>query len=699
MTTRIGIIGTGNIARIHFEGWQQLPVDLVGHFDLDAAASQRASEQYGTKAYDSMDALLADVDMVDICTPSSVHKPCILAAAAAGKAIICEKPLARHIADCEEVIAACEAAGVPLYVAHVVRFFPQFAKAKEVLASGNIGNPGVIRTTRAGSFPNFGRAGFYGDLNKSGRVILDVAIHDIDYVRWCFGEVERVFARGTTFSDAPIHDHALVTLRFTNGTVGHIETSWASPPGEWRTRLEIAGDQGLIEWDAQDKDPILLALRDPDDDRGIQRSSASPLASQDNPYFAELAHFLDCYENGTEPRVTAHDALMAVKVALAAIESVRTAQPIDIATFQEPDYSNIPSGSRTGNPASLPATLPISPSPHLPVSPSSTRIAMFSYAHMHAASYTHSLQQLPGVEIVGLYDENPEHGQHIAERFGLSFFASGEALLDEGVDGVVICSENINHRPMVELAAGRVKHILCEKPISTTIEDAQAIIDVCAATDTKLQIAFPVRFSPSIQQLKTMMDSQKLGRILGVKCTNHGSMPGGWFVNSELSGGGAVIDHTVHVIDVLRWLWGSEVVEVYAEIGDSLLHPGLGIDDVGLLSFKFANGIYGTLDTSWSRPKSHPIWGDVKIELVGTDGIARVDSLHQYISVSSDVMGKHSWAGWGSNMDFGLVTDFVEMIRTGREPSITGYDGLKAMGVALAAYESAKIGKPVMIDN
>ena len=67
-------------------------------------------------------------------------------------------------------------------------------------------------------------------------------------------------------------------------------------------------------------------------------------------------------------------------------------------------------------------------------------------------------------------------------------------------------------------------------------------------------------------------------------------MPGGWFVDPALSGGGAVLDHTVHVIDVLRWLWGVEVTEIYAEIGDSLLHPGLGIDDAGLLSFTLSNG-------------------------------------------------------------------------------------------------------------
>ncbi len=325
------------------------------------------------------------------------------------------------------------------------------------------------------------------------------------------------------------------------------------------------------------------------------------------------------------------------------------------------------------------------------------RLGFFSFAHMHAVSYARSAQSMPGVEIVGIYDDNPARGEEWAEKLQSRFFASADALLTEGLDGAVICAENVNHRPLVEACAGRVGAILCEKPIATTIADAQAMIDVCAKSHTKLQIAFPVRFSQAVLQLKAQLDAGALGEIYSAKCTNHGSMPGGWFTDQHLAGGGAVIDHTVHVIDVLRWMWGAEVTEVYAEIGDSLLHPGLGIDDAGLLSFQLSNGVYGTLDTSWSRPKSYPTWGDVKIEILGETGLVRVDAFAQHIAVSSDKTGKTQWAGWGSNADAALLADFVGMIREDRQPSITGYDGLKALEVALAAYESARTGKPIKI--
>ncbi len=323
------------------------------------------------------------------------------------------------------------------------------------------------------------------------------------------------------------------------------------------------------------------------------------------------------------------------------------------------------------------------------------RIGMLSAAHVHAASYAACLQQIAGVEFSGVSDDDSARGQEFAGRFGTRFFPSDEALLAEQLDGVIICSENSRHRPLIELAARHTRHILCEKPIATTLPDAQAIIDACAASGARLQIAFPVRFSPPVAGLKQLLDQGVLGRIYSLKTTNHVTMPGGWFTDKTLAGGGAVIDHTVHVVDLLRWFWNAEVTEVYAEVGYELLHPGLGIDDAGMLSFALSTGAYGTLDTSWSRPAAFPTWGDVTIEVIGERGVIRLDAFKQHLAVYSNQTIKTQWVHWGSNIDLGLIRDFVEMITEGREPSITGYDGLKALEVALAAYRSAETGQPV----
>jgi predicted dehydrogenase len=325
------------------------------------------------------------------------------------------------------------------------------------------------------------------------------------------------------------------------------------------------------------------------------------------------------------------------------------------------------------------------------------RIGILSTAHGHAHSYATCLRTIPDVELVGVADENSMRGRAFAERFDIRPFDSAEALLTEGLDGVIICSANRHHRPLTELAARHTRHILCEKPIATTLGDAEAMIDACARTGAKLQIAFPVRFALPVLQLRALLQSGALGTIYSLKTTNHGQLPGSWFIDRELAGGGAVIDHTVHVIDLLRWFFNAEISEVYAEIGVGLLHDGLGIDDVGLLSFMLSNGIYGTLDTSWSRPSAFPTWGDVTIEVVAEHGWARLDAFKQQLAVYSNRASKAQWVGWGGNMDLGLMRDFVAMIVDGRAPSITGQDGLRALQVALAAYQSASAGAPISI--
>lgn len=332
---RIGVIGTGAIAAVHLDAWRQMPgIQLIGYFDVKSEAAQRAAQRYGGQAFATIDDLFAAVDIVDICTPGTAHKENVLAAAAAGKAIICEKPMARHLADAVEMVETCERAGVPLFPAQVVRFFPMYKQVKAQIDAGAIGKPAVYRSARNGSFPRPGRdfsATHYADFNLSGGVILDVAVHDIDFARWCCGEVERVFARGLTFAGREFQDHALITLRFASGAIGHIEVSWSHPRGAFHTRIEVAGDGGMTEWDSQDRPPLIAELYD--DEHGYRRVGSSPTAVIDEPYYAELAHFVAVVEGRAEPLVTARDGLEAVRVALAAIESMRTGKPVAMKDF------------------------------------------------------------------------------------------------------------------------------------------------------------------------------------------------------------------------------------------------------------------------------------------------------------------------------------------------------------------------------
>ncbi len=322
------------------------------------------------------------------------------------------------------------------------------------------------------------------------------------------------------------------------------------------------------------------------------------------------------------------------------------------------------------------------------------RIGILSLAHMHAYSYASAVNKLPNAKLVGIYDEDENRGKQGAEQFHTKFFADAEALL-QNVDGVIICSENSFHRKWTELAAQHGKHVLCEKPIATSVADAEAMIKACQEANVHLQIAFPVRFSTPMRRVKAMLDDGAIGELLAIRGTNRGQMPGGWFVDQELAGGGAVMDHTVHVVDVVRWFTGREVVSVYAEV-DTLLHE-IDIDDCGMLCMELEGGIPFTQDPSWSRPKSFHTWGDVTLELIGTKGTIYVDAMAQSLVVYQDEAGKMLTEPFTEDMDLALIQDFVEMVETGRGPSITGFDGLQAVAVALAAYESAKRGQPVTL--
>ena len=311
-------------------------IELAGFYDIVEEAAQRAVERSGGQVFSSMHELFDAVDYVDVCTPGSAHVEPVIAALEAGLPTVCEKPLASSVADCERIVDAAERTGTPLFVAMVVRFFPQFAKAKQVLDSGAIGAPGVIRTVRSGSFPDSGsgwRKGlaitsYYADFAQSGGVLLDLCIHDIDYQRWCFGEIERVFARGLMFAGKEPKDHALLTVRFANGAVGHIEGSWAYPRGRSSTRIEIAGTGGILEWDSRGHPPVEVALAQ--DDGTLASSGSSPTAPKDDPYYAELAHFVSCTEAKKPFLVTPYDGMMAVKISRAGIESLETGKPVTI---------------------------------------------------------------------------------------------------------------------------------------------------------------------------------------------------------------------------------------------------------------------------------------------------------------------------------------------------------------------------------
>lgn len=323
------------------------------------------------------------------------------------------------------------------------------------------------------------------------------------------------------------------------------------------------------------------------------------------------------------------------------------------------------------------------------------KIGIMSFAHMHAHSYARALKRIPDVELVSIFDEDIDRGLEVAETYGTTYFKSQKGFLAQDMDAVIICSENNRHKEMVINAAKASKDVLCEKPIATNIKDAKKMIEVCEQEEVILQIAYPVRFSTVMQELKTKIDQDVLGEIIAFRTTNRGQNPGGWFIDREQSGGGAVIDHTVHMVDIMRWFLGKEVTRVES-IVDSYFHQ-IDIDDTGILTLEFENGVIASHDASWSRFKEFPTWGDATIEVIGTKNTFKVDINKEHLRIFTPDHKSLTHASFGNNRDLGLLRDFIACVRERRNPSISGYDGLKSLEVALAAYESNKLKKEVLL--
>ena len=316
---RIGMVGSGFMAETHLAAYRG-----IDGADVVAVAAPNTAEEFVAEAglsaetYGSAEELMdeADVDALDVCSPTPTHRPVVTAAAERGIDAFCEKPIAGNLEDAQVIADVAENAGITLMVGHVLRFFPQYERARDVVEDGGIGDPGVARARRLSPFPSWGHGNWYADRDSSGGVLVDLAIHDLDYVRWVFGEVDRVFARRSVWEEG---EHGHVTLRFENGAAAYVDASWGLPPGQELTQsFELAGSDGLVEFDGDD---AALTFRTAE-----ETQVTNPVAK--DGYRRQLEAFVESVETRSEPSVTAEDAIAALRLSLAANRSAETGRPV-----------------------------------------------------------------------------------------------------------------------------------------------------------------------------------------------------------------------------------------------------------------------------------------------------------------------------------------------------------------------------------
>ncbi|MDQ2690978.1 MAG: Gfo/Idh/MocA family oxidoreductase [Chloroflexota bacterium] len=328
------------------------------------------------------------------------------------------------------------------------------------------------------------------------------------------------------------------------------------------------------------------------------------------------------------------------------------------------------------------------------------KIGILSFAHHHGEAYISHLRGMEGVELLGVADDDTQRGQQIADQSEARYYPSYEALLEAKPDGVIICTENNRHRPLVEMAAARGVHVLCEKPIATTLEDAHALVEACDKAGVLLMTAFPMRFSAPLLEIKARLDNGDFGDVYCFNATNQGELPTKhrtWFVDPDLAGGGAIMDHTVHLVDIMRWFTSSEVATMYARSNRIFHADEVEVETGALEMLTFENGVFATIDASWSRPPYWPTWGGLTFELVTQRGAVIVDAFRQNLNIYRHEWQRANWTYWGSDMNQAMLSDFAAAIREDRPPRVTGVDGLRAVEATVAAYESDRTGQTVEV--
>lgn len=328
-----------------------------------------------------------------------------------------------------------------------------------------------------------------------------------------------------------------------------------------------------------------------------------------------------------------------------------------------------------------------------------TKVAVLSFAHGHANGYLRNLAARPDVEVVATDPEwksSTDHvprGPQVAEELGVRYLDSYVDALDWGPDAVVVCSENTRHRELVELAAAARAHVLCEKPMATTVADAEAMLAATRAAGVHLMVAFPVRFAPAFETLRAKVRAGELGTVQGIVGTNNGMLPldRAWFTDPALSGGGSMVDHVVHCADMIDSLLGEAAASVYA-VSNRILYADAAVDveTGGLVTVTYPSGVIATIDCSWSQPRTAPTWGGLTLEVVGTKGSVRIAPFATHVGGYGP--DGAVWLAYGPDFDASMIDEFITAIRDGRSPQPDGAVGVRTTAIMAAALESARTG-------
>jgi len=340
---RVGLAGLGFMGGTHAQCHAALPnAELVAVCDPEKDRRDKFAEMYGAKPFATLEEMLAsDIDMVDICIPTYLHREAVEAAAAAKKHVLCEKPMAMTPADCDAMIAATGSAGVAFMVGHVIRFWPEYVVVKDLLDSGKLGKILWASATRVSPPPTWSWQERIFKPELSGGAVLDLHIHDLDFLAWILGNPKTIYASGVKTKTGALDSVFTTTTGHPSGAVGFAEGSLnmaAEFPFTMGLKINLEG--GSIEINTRLSPSVVVAMREggiahPDVPQPEVPSTGTAGTAGNiealGGYFVEVKYFVDCIEAGAKPTtVTPAEAKAAVELCLAATKSMESGSIVTI---------------------------------------------------------------------------------------------------------------------------------------------------------------------------------------------------------------------------------------------------------------------------------------------------------------------------------------------------------------------------------
>jgi myo-inositol 2-dehydrogenase / D-chiro-inositol 1-dehydrogenase len=322
----VGLVGAGFVAELHEAAFRLVPEAQVLAVAATSAASARrfALKRNIPASYSDYRRLLEDdaIDVISVALPNHLHRDVVVAAASAGKHVICEKPLARTLAEADAMIAACEKASVLLMYAEELCFAPKYVRAKELVDEGALGRVFMVQQGEQHFGPH---SDWFWDVERSGGgVLMDMGCHAVEFCRWIYDKpaVESVTAELGTYvhTDRTVgEDHAISTVRFEGNRVGLIETSWAKRGG-MDDRAEIIGSEGVAYIDLLRGSAIPTyseggygyAVEKAPDTRGWTFAMFEEIWNYGFPQ--EMRHFIECIQHSKEPLETGADGRAVLEI-------------------------------------------------------------------------------------------------------------------------------------------------------------------------------------------------------------------------------------------------------------------------------------------------------------------------------------------------------------------------------------------------